>query len=415
MLRFTCPRCKMVMSRSDDEVGHKISCPGCGQRVPIPLPPTDQTLLEGNVPFQAGGQPTTSTAPDWLADVQRSEQSAAQPSAGPKPAVPSWIDDVRRVEQPYARVEPSQILPQIPTAQPVPPPGSAQSAGWFCTHEGRRYGPFSWAQLKALAASGRLTGTDLVWQNGMDRWLPAGTIRELFPPVSSPPPSRALPPVPAVDASPPPSTAEEALTPEQVQKLADVRRACDEMEVIAEQWKAMQQGAASSDAAGALQPADRHPLQYLIPDLAMKTLSIQSRRAGIIVLLALVLASITFLTAASKCSWWKQSTVLDGCLVAISLTLFGLILFFAWALVTCCSACNRLWACILQKETHLGTTQGFKTVARTDVHKDDDGRRWGTTERKEQVHVTRQHVRCHWICRFCDHQWTTKKVLESEG
>jgi hypothetical protein len=46
--------------------------------------------------------------------------------------------------------------------------------------------PVNAAQLKQLAASGQLKPTDLVWQEGMVEWAPAGSIKGLFP---SPPPS----------------------------------------------------------------------------------------------------------------------------------------------------------------------------------------------------------------------------------
>jgi hypothetical protein len=41
--------------------------------------------------------------------------------------------------------------------------------------------PVSAAQLKQLAASGQLKPTDLVWQEGMVEWAPAGSVKGLFP------------------------------------------------------------------------------------------------------------------------------------------------------------------------------------------------------------------------------------------
>jgi hypothetical protein len=41
--------------------------------------------------------------------------------------------------------------------------------------------PVSAAQLKQLAVSGQLKPTDLVWQDGMLEWAPAGSVKGLFP------------------------------------------------------------------------------------------------------------------------------------------------------------------------------------------------------------------------------------------
>jgi hypothetical protein len=45
----------------------------------------------------------------------------------------------------------------------------------------KRYGPFSSAQLKRLAAAGRLRPTDFVRRKGMERGVPATRLKELFP------------------------------------------------------------------------------------------------------------------------------------------------------------------------------------------------------------------------------------------
>ncbi len=45
---------------------------------------------------------------------------------------------------------------------------------------GKQTGPFPLEQLKAMAASGELLPTDLVWTEGMANWEPASTIPGLF-------------------------------------------------------------------------------------------------------------------------------------------------------------------------------------------------------------------------------------------
>src|SRR5579875_823709 len=53
--------------------------------------------------------------------------------------------------------------------------------------------PVSAAQLKQLAASGQVKPTDLVWQEGMLEWAPAGSIKGLFPPPPATPPLAETP------------------------------------------------------------------------------------------------------------------------------------------------------------------------------------------------------------------------------
>jgi hypothetical protein len=54
--------------------------------------------------------------------------------------------------------------------------------------------PVSAAQLKQLAASGQLKPTDLVWQDGMLEWAPAGSVKGLFPTSKSLGDSAVIPP-----------------------------------------------------------------------------------------------------------------------------------------------------------------------------------------------------------------------------
>jgi hypothetical protein len=54
---------------------------------------------------------------------------------------------------------------------------------WHYTLNGQQAAaPITATQLKQLAASGQLKPTDLVWQDGMLDWVPAGAIKGLFPP-----------------------------------------------------------------------------------------------------------------------------------------------------------------------------------------------------------------------------------------
>lgn len=58
----------------------------------------------------------------------------------------------------------------------------AKITEWHYTINGQPAAmPVNAAQLKQLAESGQLNPTDLVWQDGMLEWAPAGSIKGLFP------------------------------------------------------------------------------------------------------------------------------------------------------------------------------------------------------------------------------------------
>lgn len=77
------------------------------------------------------------------------------------------------------------------------------AVSWYVEKSGKRSGPFSTAQLKEMAASGRLQPGDMVFRDGLDRPVPASKVKGLFangttadesqpaaPQVPAPPPAR---------------------------------------------------------------------------------------------------------------------------------------------------------------------------------------------------------------------------------
>jgi len=83
-----------------------------------------------------------------------------------------------------------QQAPQAP-GPAGPPPLPAQSQ-WFVGVDGRQQGPFDADDLAAQARAGSLTGSTLVWRNGMPAWSPAGEVAELASVLAAVPPP--LPP-----------------------------------------------------------------------------------------------------------------------------------------------------------------------------------------------------------------------------
>jgi hypothetical protein len=74
---------------------------------------------------------------------------------------------------------------------------------------GQQTGPFSLEQLKAMAASGQLLPTDLVWKEGMAGWEPASTLPDVF----EGGPVTATPTYPAAPAAQPAPIAQATLLP----------------------------------------------------------------------------------------------------------------------------------------------------------------------------------------------------------
>lgn len=57
---------------------------------------------------------------------------------------------------------------------------------WYYTTEGKQMDPVTMRELKRLVGDGVLKPTDMVWKDGMARWIRASSVKELFPdPTSS--------------------------------------------------------------------------------------------------------------------------------------------------------------------------------------------------------------------------------------
>ena len=59
------------------------------------------------------------------------------------------------------------------------------STDWYYSSNGKRVGPISESEIRTLAATGRITASDLVWETGQPNWIPAASVPGLFP---GPPP-----------------------------------------------------------------------------------------------------------------------------------------------------------------------------------------------------------------------------------
>mgnify|MGYP002622852577 FL=1 len=95
---------------------------------------------------------------------------------------------------------------------------------WFVQHGGKQYGPMAAAQLKKLAADGKITPATLVRMNAEGDWVAASNVRGLFVPAAG----TAPPAVPPAQAAPPQSPAvpdqpAAQSAPAQARKVSPVR------------------------------------------------------------------------------------------------------------------------------------------------------------------------------------------------
>lgn len=78
--------------------------------------------------------------------------------------------------------------PAAAPAAAVPPPPPPAEPQWHLAENGQTQGPFGAAQLRDLAARGRLTRDSLVWTAGQDGWRKAGEVGALAAVLATVPP-----------------------------------------------------------------------------------------------------------------------------------------------------------------------------------------------------------------------------------
>ena len=67
---------------------------------------------------------------------------------------------------------------------------------WYYARGKDKFGPFTAAQLKALAAQGRILPTDMLHKEGMPKWVAASSVKGLFAPTKATAPPTPLPVAP---------------------------------------------------------------------------------------------------------------------------------------------------------------------------------------------------------------------------
>lgn len=164
MLRFRCPRCKVIDTAPDANAGQQVSCRKCAQSLILPrLSPSPG----GPVPENAKAALIIPKMPAPLQPIPVQPQFN-KANLG-EPPLPEQVNSTR----------------SAPRSQPKEPL-------WYYSLAGRTYGPISGTSLKALAEAGQLSPADLVRREGTSDWTEASTIEGLFPPAPRPTPARPL-------------------------------------------------------------------------------------------------------------------------------------------------------------------------------------------------------------------------------
>jgi hypothetical protein len=55
------------------------------------------------------------------------------------------------------------------------------ATNWYIGRNNQKFGPFTERQLGQLAALGLLQPTEMLWQEGAPRWVPASSLKDFFP------------------------------------------------------------------------------------------------------------------------------------------------------------------------------------------------------------------------------------------
>lgn len=74
---------------------------------------------------------------------------------------------------------------------------SQQDKVWWYATGDQRFGPYSGSELRAIASTGKIATTDLIWKEGLANWLPASSVKGLLPPA----PASVPPPLPTTTHS----------------------------------------------------------------------------------------------------------------------------------------------------------------------------------------------------------------------
>jgi V8-like Glu-specific endopeptidase len=160
MIEFACPKCQAVLSAPEGQAGNKTACPKCGQRLLVPKPAENRTMLGKLLPKREAAPAVHGPAPGPQTLVEGGRPQGV--AAGPPPVLPPGAG-------PKQPVVSATASPELKVAE------------WYYTRGGKQAGPVSWPQLRYLTACGQVSPNERVWTQGMANWTPAHKVQGLFP------------------------------------------------------------------------------------------------------------------------------------------------------------------------------------------------------------------------------------------
>jgi DNA-directed RNA polymerase subunit RPC12/RpoP len=78
MIQFACPRCQKVLQAEESATGNKVDCPGCGQRLQVPAPALNKTLLGTLIP-ESPPAPAIPVVPPVASQIREIKPEEAPP------------------------------------------------------------------------------------------------------------------------------------------------------------------------------------------------------------------------------------------------------------------------------------------------------------------------------------------------
>lgn len=134
MIRFSCPACRAVLEVADSGAASKLPCPKCGQRLQVPTPPPNKTILAPLVSHQPGvpAAPTAIPLPPTASSIAAPAAIPVTPTAPPAASAPPPT-------VPVVAAMPAQTQPPpMPARQPAhyqppaaQPPAESSRAGCY--------------------------------------------------------------------------------------------------------------------------------------------------------------------------------------------------------------------------------------------------------------------------------------------
>src|SRR5688500_16138627 len=85
MIRFACPRCSVVYTAPDRAVGKKTTCRSCQQRLQVPTPSLNHTVLGKLLPSPQSTSPAPMAIPVGVPATVPVALTSPQPTAGTSP------------------------------------------------------------------------------------------------------------------------------------------------------------------------------------------------------------------------------------------------------------------------------------------------------------------------------------------